>query len=98
MFVISSVYLKPLEEMDRLRPAHLEFLDKYYAKGIFLASGRQVPPKGGMIIAQGVSRAELEGILKDDPFQQQGAAVYEIVEFNATKYAPALEPLLKLYS
>lgn len=94
MFVIVLTYLKPIEEMDRLRPPHLDFLDKYYAKGIFIASGRQTPMKGGVILAHTSSRTEIEQIIEEDPFKTEGAATYEIIEFTPNKHIPALKDVL----
>jgi len=82
MFVATSVYLKPLEELDRFYPEHYAWLNKHYASGRFLGSGRRVPPVGGVIIARGESQEELSFILAGDPFQQHGLAKYEIIEFN----------------
>jgi len=96
MFVITLSYLKPLTEMDRLRPAHLEFLDRYYAKNIFLTSGRQTPPTGGVILALADSKAALEQIIAEDPFYTEKAATYTITEFIPTKVNQNLADLLKV--
>lgn len=98
MFVILLTYTKPIEEMDKLRPAHLEFLNKYYEDGTLLASGRQVPLKGGCIIAHAASRAEIERILAEDPFAIEGAATYEIIEFTPSRVVDALKPLLERHA
>lgn len=95
MFAVILTYTQPLEVMDKLRPPHLDFLDKYYAKGVFLASGRQTPPVGGCILAKGVSREELEEILKEDPFHTENAATYQIVEFSPNKFAPGLKEIIE---
>ncbi len=94
MFVIKLSYTKPLEDMDKARPAHLEFLDKYYAKNIFLASGRQNPPVGGVIIAVSNDREEIENILKEDPFYIQKLAEYEIIQFTPAKFHLAIKDLV----
>ena len=94
MFVIILSYIKPIEVIDALRPAHLEFLDRYFAKDIFLASGRQVPLKGGTILATGVSRAEIEQIITEDPFYIEKVATFEIIEFNPGKVNPNIGKLL----
>jgi uncharacterized protein YciI len=94
MFVIKLTYKKSIDLIDKLRPAHLEFLDKYYAKEVFIASGRQNPLIGGVIIAICKSRDEIETILKEDPFHKEGVADYEITEFNANKFHPNLKDLL----
>jgi uncharacterized protein YciI len=95
MFIVKLKYLKTLAEMDQYRPAHLEFLDKYYAKQIFIASGRQNPPVGGIIIAATDDLRQLEEILQEDPFNIAQLAEYEIIEFTANKYHPAIKDLIK---
>jgi uncharacterized protein YciI len=53
-------------------------------------SGRKEPRDGGIIIAHAASRAELEAVLRDDPFAQAGLATYAITEFVPTMTAEAL--------
>ena len=94
MFIITSEYLYPNEEVDAHLKAHREFLDAQYAKGLFLASGRKVPRTGGVIFSKGSSRAEVEAVMAQDPFVIHGCAKYDIVEFAPVKVAPGLEQLL----
>ena len=42
MFVIELTYTAPLAEIDAAMRAHMAFLNKYYATGTFLASGRKI--------------------------------------------------------
>ena len=44
MFLFNLTYVKPLEEIEALLPAHIAFLDEFYARGTFLCSGRKAPP------------------------------------------------------
>ncbi|HEY4111302.1 YciI family protein [Puia sp.] len=85
LFVILLRYVAPLEKIDAAMPAHLAFLDKHYKKGVFLVSGRQVPRKGGVIIAAGKDRAAIEGIMKQEPFLKRRLAKFEVVEFSASR-------------
>lgn len=94
MFVIILSYTKPIEIIDKIRPQHLEFLDKYFAKNIFVASGRQVPLKGGVIMAACNSRSEIEEIIKEDPFYKEQVAEFEIIEFNPGKVHPDIGKLV----
>jgi uncharacterized protein YciI len=94
MFVITLTYTVPLEEIDALMPGHLAWLDRHYAAGTLLASGRRVPRIGGVILARAADRAELDVVLAEDPFAKAGAVGYDIVEFTPTKTAPGLEGLL----
>ena len=52
MFVVILTYVKPLAEIDRQMRAHMKFLDEQYAAKVFVASGRQVPRTGGVILAR----------------------------------------------
>lgn len=87
MFLVLLNYIKPLEEIDRLIPAHRQFLERHYASGHFLLSGRQDPRTGGVILARAMERAELEAILVQDPFSAAKAADYAIVAFVPTMAA-----------
>lgn len=84
--------MRPLEEVDAHLDAHKAYLDRYYASGTFLASGRRVPRTGGVILANCASREEAERLVAEDPFSVHGIARYEIIEFQPTKTAPALAP------
>ncbi|MFG2337861.1 YciI family protein [Streptomyces yangpuensis] len=85
MFVMELSYTAPLEAVEEQMDAHIAWLDGYYASGVFLASGRKVPREGGVILAGGVSRAEIERIAAEDPFAVAGVCAYRITEFIATK-------------
>ncbi|NRD78006.1 YciI family protein [Bacillus sp. BRMEA1] len=95
MFIINLTYKAPIEKVDEAREEHIKFLQKYYAQSIFLASGPKVPRSGGIILAQEVSRVELETIIQEDPFWIKQIAEYEIIEFSPTMQASALSGLLK---
>ncbi|MGF7235723.1 MAG: YciI family protein [Frankia sp.] len=94
MFLIVLTYVKPLSEVDELVDAHLAHLDRYYDADVFVLSGRRVPRTGGVILAQGVSRATIETIAAEDPFVREGVATVEVIEFvPGTRSHPALAPL-----
>ncbi|MFA5215734.1 YciI family protein [Sulfuricurvum sp.] len=84
MFIISLTYIKPLEEVDTLLEDHVDYLKEQYSLGNFLASGRKVPRTGGIILARGASREEIETIIALDPFYRHHVAEYEITEFSPT--------------
>jgi len=87
MFVIELVYKADLSEIDAHMKAHVAFLDKYYAAGNFVVSGRKIPREGGIIIAVGKSREEIEQIITEDPFHSHGLADFRIIEFRASQRA-----------
>ena len=97
MFIVILTYTKPLEEVNQHVEAHRSFLDRYYAEGVLLVSGRQVPPQGGLMVARAESKEKLQDILKQDPYQIAGVASYEIIEFSPIKWQPELEPFVKAF-
>ena len=88
MFVIELNYTADLARIDAHMRAHVAFLKKHYATGTFLVSGRKVPRDGGIIIAAGTDRQQIEAIIKEDPFVARGLADYRVVEFRASQRAP----------
>jgi uncharacterized protein YciI len=90
MFVIELVYKVPLPQIDAMMKAHVAFLDRHYAAGTFLISGRKIPRDGGIIIAVGGSRAQIEAIMAEDPFVASGGAELRIIEFRASQRAKDL--------
>ena len=93
MFVIELVYTAPLAQIDAAMAAHVRFLNKYYANGTFLVSGRKIPRDGGIIIAAGSSRDEIETILREDPFVARGLAEFRVIEFRASQRGKGFEDL-----
>jgi uncharacterized protein YciI len=92
MFVVLLTYVKPLPELDRHMRAHMKFLQEHYAAKTFIASGRQVPRTGGVILARSPSKEALAELMQRDPFVQNGAATFEIVEFRTSQHDPAFAP------
>jgi uncharacterized protein YciI len=92
MFIIELVYKADLAAIDARMAAHVTFLKKYYASGNFLISGRKVPRDGGIILAVGKSRQDIEAIIVKDPFYVHGLADFRIVEFRASQRAEGMPP------
>ena len=90
MFVIELVYKSDLAKIDAHMTAHVKFLKKYYASGHFVVSGRKIPRDGGIILAVGKSREEIEAIVHEDPFHAHGLADFRIIEFRASQRAEDL--------
>lgn len=95
MFIANLTYLKPLSEVEKHLEDHIAFLDKYFKDGKFICSGRKNPRTGGIIIFNAKDEAEMQKIISEDPFKVYGISSYEIIEFNPTKYAPALKTFIE---
>lgn len=91
MFVIELIYKADLREIDAQMAAHMVFLKKYYASGNFLVSGRKIPRDGGIILAVGRNRQQIETIVKEDPFFKHGLADFRIIEFRASQRADDID-------
>lgn len=86
MFIAIRTYRKPLEEVDRFLQAHREYLARHYAAGDFIASDPQTPRVGGVIMIKAENRIEVDAIIAKDPFNINGIADYQIVEFTPTMF------------
>jgi uncharacterized protein YciI len=87
MFIIELTYKVPLEQIDLHLEEHVQFLDRFYENGNFIASGRKIPRDGGIILAIAKDKAELETIVAEDPFNKHQLADYKITEFIPSKQA-----------
>jgi uncharacterized protein YciI len=85
MFILLSRYLKPLDEVDKVLPAHRAFLEKHYEARHLLVSGPQDPRVGGVIVTHDITREQVEAMLAEDPFVREGVSEYEIIEFKRTR-------------
>ena len=94
MFVIELTYKAPLTDIDASMRAHVKFLKKYYAAGNFLVSGRKIPRDGGIILAVGDSRQQIEAIAHEDPFYVRGLADVRVIEFRASQRADDIQKLI----
>ena len=87
MFALHSVYLKPLEEVDKYLDAHRAFLKTLYAKGITICSGPKIPRTGGFILMNAANKTKALEIMKNDPYVIHGVAEYSIIEFEVRSFA-----------
>ena len=88
MFIIELTYTADLSEIDAHMAAHVAFLKKYYAAGHFLVSGRKIPRDGGISVASGKNREQIESIIREDPFHRHRLADFRIIQFRASQRAP----------
>jgi uncharacterized protein YciI len=79
-----SKYLKSLEEVNAVLGEHQAYLDRLEERGLIVSSGRQDPPNGGVIIFGVDTEAEALELIREDPYVQNGVAVY-----TATGWTPS---------
>ena len=75
-----------MSEVDRFLAAHREYLAEHYAAGDFIASGPQTPRIGGVIMIKAEKHTAVDAIIAKDPFNINGIADYQIVEFTPTMF------------
>lgn len=90
VFILELTYTNP-DRADAVRGDHMTWIKQQFDAGTFIASGQKVPRDGGVIIAVGDSRPDVETLAATDPFITQDVAEYRITEFRATTTAPGLE-------
>ena len=91
MFVVELIYKAELREIDAHMAEHMRFLERHYASGHFVVSGRKVPRDGGIILAVAKTRHEIETIMAQDPFVARGLADVRVTEFRVSQRATDLE-------
>ena len=94
MFIVNLTYIKPLDKVEKFLETQIDFLNQYYTKGYFIASGRKNPRTGGIILMRAKNKEAVQEIITHDPFYQNEIAQYEIIEFEVSKYCPELKTVL----
>ncbi|MFI6490067.1 YciI family protein [Streptomyces sp. NPDC050564] len=93
MFLVTVTYTAPLDEVDRWRPAHGDWLSDLISRRLLLVAGRQVPLVGGVYLAPRMPAEELDHLLATDPYVLNGVATHAVVEFTPLLVATGLEDL-----
>lgn len=91
MFIIHINYKVSLDIVEQHLSAHVDYLKQQYALGNFIASGRQVPRTGGVILSNMESREALDQVIEQDPFKQNNLADYLVTEFAPSMTCQELE-------
>ena len=91
--LILLTYVVPLDKVDAQMKAHVSWLEKGFAEGLFLVAGRQKPRTGGVILVRG-NKPGVEALAASDPFVISGVATIEVVEFGASFATTEMAALL----
>jgi uncharacterized protein YciI len=73
---------------------HRDWLSRGVADGVFLFAGTLEPARGGVILATGVSRADLDARVSADPFVREDVVRPEILEVTPSQAQERLAFLL----
>lgn len=91
MFIVHVNYKVNLDIVEQHLAAHVDYLKQQYSLGNFIASGRQVPRTGGIILSNMDCREALDQVLEQDPFKQNNLADYVVTEFIPSMTCKELE-------
>ncbi len=85
MFIVLLRFAAGRSRAGEFMDGHREWLQRGFADGVFVLAGSLLPGIGGGILAQGLSRAEIEVRVSEDPFVAQGVVSAEILELAPSK-------------
>lgn len=94
MYVVFLRFSVGRDQAGRLMQAHKEWLQRGFDEGVFLLAGSIQPQAGGMILASGITLAQLEDRVNSDPFVVENVVQAEIVTVIPAKADPRLAFLL----
>jgi len=85
LYIITLTYVRPIEEVNAHLQAHRQWLAEHCASGRILVAGPREDHRGGVVLAHGASRAEVDAILTQDPF-----VIHGLVGVSVESFEPAL--------
>ena len=94
MFVVLLKFSDRRDEAGRLMESHKAWIERGLEDGVFVLVGSLPPGLGGGILAHGLSRAELERRIGDDPFVAEQVVTAEIIELAPARADERLDFLL----
>lgn len=71
-FAVNLVYTEDRDLLQRVRPAHREYLKGLSERGILLAAGPFSDDKGALLIYEVADANELQQVLDADPYAPAG--------------------------
>jgi uncharacterized protein YciI len=85
MFIVLLRFSANRQKAGPLMESHKAWLKRGFDDGVFALAGTLLPGTGGGIVAHGISRAELEARISDDPFVAEDVVRAEILELEPSK-------------
>ncbi len=94
MFIVLLRFSDNKARAGQFMQAHKEWIERGFSDGIFLLVGSLRPDAGGAILAHGISLAELESRVREDPFVEGGIVSAEILGIDPARVDERLGFLL----
>jgi len=94
MHIVFLQFTERKSEAGKFMQGHKDWIQRGFDAGCFLLTGSLQPQTGGVILADRISREELDQLIKQDPFVEQGIVTPEIVELAPSRVDTRLDFLL----
>jgi len=94
MFVVLLRFSDNKARAAELMAAHNAWIQQGIDDGVLLLVGSLQPAAGGALLAHGVSRADLDARVRQDPFVEAGVVLAEIFEIAPNRVDARLGFLL----
>ncbi len=85
MFIVLLKFAANRSQASAFMEGHKAWLRRGFDDGVFLLAGSLQPDQGGGILAHGVSRADLERRVNDDPFVAENVVAAEVIELSPSR-------------
>jgi uncharacterized protein YciI len=82
--VLTITYLRPLDVVERTRPAHVDWVKARVDSGQLILAGRKDSGDGGILITGDISAEEADELTASDPYRLEGLVRYDRTSFDAT--------------
>jgi len=90
MFIVLLRFSDNKARAGQFMEGHKEWIRRGFDDGLFVMAGSLQPSRGGMLLATGASRAELEARVNADPFVVERVVEAEILEVAPSRADPRL--------
>jgi uncharacterized protein YciI len=94
MHIVFLQFTERKSEAGKFMQGHKDWIQRGFDAGCFLLTGSLQPQTGGVILADRISREELDHLLEQDPFVEQGIVTSNIVELAPSRVDTRLGFLL----
>lgn len=90
MYYVAFLTIIDADLNAKIRPAHLEYIDKLHQENKVVMAGPFTDGKGGMVIYRADSLEEAKRLAEADPVVAQGARTLELREWSPLQFPLAL--------
>ena len=83
MCLVLLTYVRPIEEVNAHRAAHVRWIEDAIEEGVIVLAGRKAGADGGVLLLRGLPEL-VEPFARTDPYVMSGVATIEVVAFTAS--------------